>query len=161
MHLNETQLIAQTLLAGQCELLPYMKMLTIYDIAAVQFVPFKPDIYPIGSSVFSLEDIGELPSTSSAPYSSTELGNVLVCRTDRSPCCATQPNRFVEWTHNDMNISNRGKEEDYFRTRDDDQQIHLNLRAMYSGTRHTGDFCCVLPDASNVTQMQCVEIGIV
>ena len=159
--MNETQLIAQTLLAGQCELLPYMKMLTIYDIAAEQFVSFKPDIYPIGSKVFSLEDIGELPSTSSAPYSSSELGNVLVCRTDRSPCCATKRNRCGEGTHNDMNISNRGKNEDYFRTRDNVQQIHLNLRAMYSGTRRTGVFCCVLPDASSVTQMQCVEIGMV
>ena len=39
-------------------------------------------------------------------------------------------------------------------------RYHLNLRAMYSGTRCTGVFCCVLPDASSVTQMQCVEIGI-
>ena len=81
-------------------------MLTIYDIAAVQFVPFKPDIYPDDSRVFCLEDIGELPKISSA-YRRTELRNVLVCRTDKSPCCATQPNRFGEWRHNNMNISNR------------------------------------------------------
>ena len=65
-------------------------------IAAVQFVPFKPDVYPDDSRVFSLEDIGELSSTSSAPYSRTELGNVLVCRTDSSLCCATSPNKFGE-----------------------------------------------------------------
>ena len=136
-------------------------MLTIYDIAAVQFVPFKPDIYPDDSRVFCLEDIGELPSTSSAPYNSTELGNVLVCRTDRSPCCATQPNKFGQWTHNNTNISHRGRIDDYFRTRDDDQQIHLSRRAMYSGTRRTGGFCCEFPDANSVTQRQCVEIGMV
>ena len=78
-----------------------------------------------------------------------------------SPCCATQPTRFGEWTHNDMNISNRGKNEDYFRTRDDVQQIHLSRRAMYIGNRRTGEFCCELPDASSVTQRQCVEIGMV
>ena len=139
----------------------FVIMLTIYDIAAVQLVPFKPDIYPNGSRVFCLEDIGELPSTSSAPYSSTELGNVLVCRTDRRPCCANKTNRFGEWTHNNTNVGTRGKKEDYFRTRDDVQQIHLSLRAMYSGTRRTGEFCCVFPDASSVTQMQCVEIGMV
>ena len=126
-------------------------MLTIYYIAAVQFVPFKPDIYPDDSRVFCLADIGELPSTS------TELGNVLVCRTNRTPCCKT--NKFGEWTHNDMNISFRGK--DYFRTRDDVQQIHLSRRAMYIGNRRTGMFCCVFPDAINVTQRQCVEIGMV
>ena len=136
-----------------------MTMLTIYDIAAVQFVPFKPDIYPDDSRVFSLEDIGELPSKSSIPYSSTELGNVLVCRTDMSPCCATQPNRFGVWTHNNMNVGTRGKNEDYFRTRDDVQQIHLSRRAMYSGTHHTGEFCCEFPDANSVTQRLCVEIG--
>ena len=139
----------------------FVIMLIIYDIAAVRFVPFKPDIYPDDSRMFCLEDIGELPSTSSAPYSSTELGKVLVCRTDRSPCCATPPYRFGEWTHNNMNISIRRYNEDYFRTRDDDRQIHLSLRAMHSGTRRTGAFCCELPDASNVTQMQCVEIGMV
>ena len=63
----------------------FVIMLTIYNIAAVQLVPFKPDIYPNDSRVFCLEDIEDLPLTSSAPHSSTELGNVLVCRTDRSP----------------------------------------------------------------------------
>ena len=59
-----------------CALL-FCDNINIYDIAAVQFVPFKPDIYTDDSRVFSLEDIGELPSTSSAPYNTSELGNVL------------------------------------------------------------------------------------
>ena len=86
---------------------------------------------------------------------------MLVCRTDRSPCCAAQPNKFGERTHNDMNISNRGKNEDYFGTRDDVQLILLSRRAMYSGSHRTGEFCCELPDANSVTQRQCVEIGMV
>ena len=55
----------------------FVTMLTIYDIAAVQFVPFKPDIYPVDSRVFCLEDIGELPEKS-PPFNITELGNVLI-----------------------------------------------------------------------------------
>ena len=137
----------------------FVTLLTIYDIAAVQFVSFKPDIYPDDSRVFCLEDIGELPKTSSPPYNSTELGNVLVCRTNRSPCC--RDNKFGEWIHNNKTIGNRGKPEDYFRSRDDVQQIHLNRRAMYNGSRRTGVFCCELPDANSVTQRQCVEIGMV
>ena len=136
-------------------------MLIIYDIAAVQFVPFKPDIYPDDSRVFCLEDIGELPKTSSASYSSTDLGNVLVCRTYRSPCCATQANKVGEWTHNNTNVRTRGKNDDYFRTRDNVQQIHLSRRAMYNGTRRTGEFCCEFPDANSDTQKQCVEIGMI
>ena len=60
-----------------------------------------------------------------------------------------------------MNISNRGKNEDYFRTRDNVQQIHLSRRAMYSSSRRTGVFCCELPDTSSITQRQCVDIGMV
>ena len=101
------------------------------------------------------------PKHHQPPYCSNEILNVLVCRTDRSPCFATQPNRFGEWTHNNTNIGTRGKNEDYFRTRNDVNQTHLSLRAMYSGTRHTGEFCCELPDANSVIQMQCVEIGMV
>ena len=126
----------------------------------MQFVSFKPDIYPDDSRVFCLEDIGELPKTSLA-YSSTELGNVLVCRTDGSPCCATPPNSVGEWTHNNTNVRSRGKNDDYFRTRDEVQQIHLSHRAMYSDARRTGEFCCEFPDANSVKQMQCVEIGMI
>ena len=60
-----------------------------------------------------------------------------------------------------MNIGKRYDNEDYFRTRDNDQQIHFSRRAMYRESRLTGKFCCKLPDASSVTQMQCVEIGMV
>ena len=54
-----------------------------------------------------------------------------------------------------------GKDEDYFWIRDDVQQIHLSLRAMYNGGRPTGKFCCEFSDASGVTQRQCVDIGLI
>ena len=71
-----------------------------------------------------MEDIGEL--TSIPPFSSSDFGNILVCKTDRSPCCAKRTYRFGEWTHNNTNIGNRARNEDYFQTRDDIQQIHLS-----------------------------------
>ena len=65
--------------------------------------------------------------------------------------------RFGVWIHNNTNIGTTGKYEDYFRTRDKVQHIHLSRRAMYNVCRPTGEFCCELPDASGVTLMQCVE----
>ena len=121
----------------------------------MQLAPFKQNIYPTSGRVFSLEDIGELPD----PHESSDLVNVLVCSTDRSPCCKTPPNRFGEWKHNGTTIGTRGGGGDYFRTRDDNQQIHLSLRTMNSGNPPTGMFCCELPDANDDLQTECVVIG--
>ena len=119
----------------------------------MQLVHFKQNIYPTSGRVFSLEDIGKLPD----PYESSDLVNVLVCSTDRSPCCLT--NRLGEWRHNGTIIGNRTSGGDYFRTRDENQQIHLSLRTMHSGNPPTGMFCCELPDANDDLQTECVEIG--
>ena len=73
----------------------------------------------------------------------------------------TLNNTFGQWTHDVMNIGNKVAMGDYFMTRDDNQQIHLSLKAMHSSNPPTGEFCCEFPDASGVTQTQCVEIGMV
>ena len=119
----------------------------------MQLVPFKQNIYPTSGRVFSLEDIGELPN----PYESSDLVHALVCSTDRNPCCLS--NRLGEWRHNGIAVGTRVSGGDYFRTRDNNQQIHLSLRTMHSGNPPTGMFCCELPDASDVLQTKCVEIG--
>ncbi len=84
---------------------------------------FKPDIYPSGSTVISVQDIGELQTD----FSNTN--EVVACRTDRSPCCRTLPNKFGNWTYNNGttigNCVNSGI--DYFR--DDNQMIYLSLRS--------------------------------
>ncbi len=58
----------------------------------VVIVDFKPDIYPSGSRVISVQDIGDLQVN----FSNTN--EVLTCRTGRRPCCSTQPNRLGHWT---------------------------------------------------------------
>ena len=122
----------------------------------MQLVPFKLDIYPSNGRVFTLEDIGQLPPS----FIPSDLQDVLVCRTDRNPCCATSPNRFGEWRHNGLAIGIRsGNDRDYFRTRDDNQQMHLSLRTIHSGNPPTGMFCCELPDANDNLLTECVEIG--
>lgn len=110
-----------------------------------------------------MEDIGELPQLqeylSYSVYTSSDLGEVLVCNTFKGPCCSSLPNRFGHWTYNNVTVGNRASGGDYFRTRDDIQQIHLNLRANHSANPPNGTFCCALPDPNDVIQTQCVEIG--
>ena len=120
----------------------------------VAIVDFKPNIYPNGSRVISVQDIGELQ----ADFSNTN--EVVACRTDRRPCCSTQPNRFGDWTYNSGTIIgtrvNSGI--DYFRSRDDNQMIYLSLRSSATNPP-TGEFCCVIPDSLNVMQTMCINLG--
>ncbi len=120
----------------------------------VTIVNFKPNIYPSGSAVISVQDIGELQ----ADFSNTN--EALACRTDRRPCCSTQPNRLGHWTYgNGTTIGNRVNSRiDYFRSRDDNQMIYLSLR-ISAINPPTGEFCCVTPDSMNVVQTMCIDLG--
>ena len=125
------------------------------NTTGVTIVDFKPSIYPSGSTVISFHDIGELMTDDS------NTGDVLACMTDRSPCCSTEPDRLGDWTYNNgVNIGTRANSGiDYFRSRLDSQKIYLNLRSMRNSDPPTGEFCCVLPDASDETQTKCLDIG--
>ncbi len=120
----------------------------------VVIVDFKPNIYPSGSRVISVQDIGEQQTD----FSNTN--EVVACRTDRRPCCSTQPNRFGDWTYsNGTIIGNRGNSGiDYFRSRDDNQMIYLSRRSSATNPL-TGEFCCVIPNSLNVMQTMCIELG--
>ncbi len=120
----------------------------------VSIVDFKPDIYPSGSRVISVQDIGELQ----VDFSNTN--EVLACRTDRRPCCRTLPNRFGDWTYNGGTIiGNRANSGiDYFRSRDDNQMIYFSLRSSAINPP-TGEFCCVIPNSLNVVQTICIDLG--
>ncbi len=120
----------------------------------VAIVDFKPDIYPSGSRVISVHDIGELQTD----FSNTN--EVLACRTDRRICCSTPPNRFGDWTYNNGTIiGNRPNSGiDYFRSRDDNQMIYLSLRSSATNPP-TGEFCCVTPNSLNVMQKICIDLG--
>ncbi len=120
----------------------------------VAIVDFKPDIYPSGSTVIYVHDIGELQTD----FSNTN--EVVACRTDKRPCCSTPPNRFGDWTYNNGTIiGNRANSGiDYFRSRDDNQMIYLSLRSSTTNPP-TGEFCCEIPDSLNVMQTMCINLG--
>ncbi len=104
--------------------------------------------------MISVQDIGELR------FDFSNTNEVLACRTDRRPCCKTQPNRFGDWTYNNGTIiGTRGSSGiDYFRSRDDNQMIYLSLRSSATNPP-TGEFCCVIQYYKNVTQLACIELG--
>ena len=124
------------------------------NVIGVGIVDFKPENYSNGSRVISLQDIGELRTD----FSNSE--DVLVCITDRKPCCLTQPYRFGYWIYNGTSIGSRGYSGmDYFRSRDNNNKIYLSLRTLRTSIPPTGNFCCVLPDANDVSQTKCLIIG--
>ena len=47
--------------------------------------------------------------------------------------------------------------EDFYRSRGDEQSIHLNRRN--NAQFPTGSFCCELPDSSDVNHTLCVSLG--
>ncbi len=119
----------------------------------VAIVDFKPNIYPSGSRVISVEDIGELQTD----FSNTN--EVVACRTNKRPCCSSLQNRFGDWTYNSGTIiGNRANSGiDYFRSRDDNQKIYLSRRSSVTNPP-TGEFCCVIPDSMNVMQTMCIDL---
>ena len=101
------------------------------------------------NSVISITEIGETNSTSNTG---------LQCITDRRPCCATQPNRFGEWLFPDGTaVPPQGGATSFYRNRGADGAVNLN-RLNTSVFMPIGLFCCVVPDALNVTQRVCAII---
>ena len=89
-----------------------------------------------------------------------DANHVLQCITDRKPCCYTSPNRFGEWYFPDgTQVPVQGNSVTFYRNRGDDGAVNLN-RVSYTIMSPTGLFCCVVPDATGVTQKLCANIGI-
>ncbi len=83
----------------------------------------------------------------------------MACKTNRSPCCRTPPNRFGNWIYNNITIGNRAQSGlEYFRSRDDNQRFYLSLRNNSVNNPLTGNFCCIIPDFID-TQTECLNIG--
>ena len=80
----------------------------------------------------------------------------LQCVTDRKLCCDTTPNRFGEWYFPNGTIP--GYATSYYRLRGDDGTINLN-RLTSDVTHPTGQFCCVVPDATDIYQTLCINIS--
>ena len=106
--------------------------------------------YPNNSFIFII-DIGQTNDTSTSG---------LQCITDRKPCCKSDPNRQGEWffpdgglvpRHGAINVTT------FYRTRGDDGTVNLN-RVNDDVLMPTGKFCCVVPDATGISQRTCAII---
>ena len=118
---------------------------SFYFLVPLQLI-FRGVSYP-DNSLLSLNNIGEFST-----------GSAILCITNRSPCCSTPPNRFGEWYYpNGSMVPNSGDGHDFYRSRTDNQTIHLNRRD--NAQSPTGSFCCELPDNSDVTHALCVTLG--
>ena len=86
--------------------------------------------------------------------------HVLHCVTDKKPCCYTPPNRFGQWYFPDgTQVLNQFNGVTFYRNRNDDGAVNLN-RVSNTIMSPAGLFCCVVPDATGISQKICANIGI-
>ena len=105
---------------------------------------FRGVSYPNNSELF-IGDIGD-----------TSTGSAILCTTNRSPCCST--NSVGEWYYpNGSMVPNNGAQQDFFRSRSNNQTIYLNRRN--NARSPGGSFCCELPESSDMIHRHCVSVG--
>ena len=114
-------------------------------------------VYP-NNSVILITEIE--PTTTSNGVTDTATNNGLQCITDRSPCCQTPSNRYGEWFFpNDGGVVPvQAGATSFFRNRGNDGTVNLN-RLNSDVMMPTGRFCCVVPDAVNVSMSTCAVIS--
>ena len=102
--------------------------------------------YP-NNSILNIEDVGE-------------GDRALACQTDKRPCCRTPPYRFGQWYYpNGSRVPIYGVGAPFYRNRSDEGIVRLNQRNQYREADYsTGLFCCVLPDAINITHTLCIGL---
>ena len=91
--------------------------------------------------------------------------NRLQCVTDRTPCCTSQFQPYIpaigNWFFPDDGgwvPSLSGGDATFGRNRGSDGTVNL-LRVSNDVMMPTGQYCCVVPDASGVDQWACVNVG--
>jgi hypothetical protein len=105
--------------------------------------------YYTNSSIVTVAEIGQ---------TDTYQNNALQCITDRKPCCGV-PNPVGEWYFpNRTRVPILGSTTPYYRLRGDDGTVNLN-RLISNVTHPTGQFCCVVPDTTNIIQTLCIYIS--
>ncbi len=98
--------------------------------------------YP-NNSILNVEDIGE-------------GDHALACQTDRRPCCRNI--RIGEWyypNHTRVPVEYAGAT--FYRNRSDEGLVLLH-RQNHETASSTGLFCCVLPDASDISHTMCIGL---
>ena len=88
----------------------------------------------------------------------TSSPHQLVCNTDRTPCCRGS-NIAGDWFYPEGGlVMHTSASQGFGRDRSDNGEINL-YRGDPDVMSPTGRFCCRVPDASDVEQMVCVNVG--
>ncbi len=121
-----------------------------------------------GISRVCLSDIGEQPSLANPTVGvpDTEEGPALVCVTDKPNCCrpveTSGSGAMGDWMLNGFPVgSNNEPTSRIYRNRGTGL-VRMNYRPNVEGANLavmiTGEYCCTVPDMSNVVQIRCVEV---
>lgn len=98
-------------------------------------------------------------NTRSVGLSSDNPDGAVQCITDRKPCCFSQDPRLGWWYQPDGLLVHWNTSGVVFhRNREDNGEVYL-YRSSGATMTPTGQFCCVVPDATNRNQTLCVIIG--
>ena len=113
-------------------------------------------IHPNNSFIL-ITEIGRTNTSQNSPPNSN---NGLQCVTDRMPCCASPLNRAGEWYFPGGGevVPPLHGATTYYRNRGDDGTVNLN-RLNRNVVMPTGQFCCVVPDATSTNVIVCTIIG--
>ena len=115
----------------------------------------KGVVHPNNTAIM-ISEIGETDISANPPANSN---NGLQCVTDRIPCCRIS--RTGEWYFpgSGGTVPTFGSNPTtFYRNRGDDGTVNLN-RLNNDVMMPTGQFCCVVPDATDVNQMACAIIS--
>ena len=134
-----------------CNIFPILKYQTLRDSGISSFLCagvsfwFRGTTYQ-NNSLVTLEDIGE-------------GDDGLLCVTDQPACCrhpytGVNVSTIGDWYFpNGSRVRSSGDQWDFYRTRG---QSVVSLHRRKGGA--TGIYCCVVPDAMNVTQIICIGV---
>lgn len=89
----------------------------------------------------------------------TETANGLQCVTDKMPCCQTGSR--VGWWYfpNGSVILEGGNHTTFFVSRGDNGTVNLNHVDSSNVSSPSGRFCCEVPDANGLNQIQCALLS--
>ena len=88
-----------------------------------------------------------------------EDNSILQCVTDSMSCC-TSPNTAGNWYFpgDERRVPSFSNRATFYRDRGDDGTVNLH-RVSNNVMMPTGQFCCVVPDATGVDQWACANVG--
>ena len=117
-------------------LIVLLKLLTLNSVIGGVHFELNKKVY-LNNSVIPLRDIGE-------------GDNALLCKTDRTNCCGTRPNRFGEFYYpNGVAVPIASRQQGFYRNRGE-QLIRLNRRSI--ATSPTGKYRCAIPGVDGEIQ---------